>query len=283
MEESIVISNPEKLERMKESIKKDGVEKFYAISDFDKTLTKAFVSGKIIPSLISILRDENYLTPDYAEKAHALYNKYHSIEIDPKIGKEEKKTKMREWWMVHYRLLADSGLNKKDLEKVVNSEKIKLREGFEEFADFLDKNNIPLIIVSSAGLGSDAIRMYLERNGKLYKNIYIISNSFEWDTNGNLVAVKEPIIHNANKNGETIKSSPVFSQIKDRKNILLLGDSLDDINMTEGLNFKNLIKISFLNENVEKCLEDYKLNYDIIALNDSPMFFVNKLLKEIIR
>lgn len=282
MKENIVISNPDKLEKLKKSISEAGAENLFVLSDFDKTLTKAFAGGRIIPSLISILRDENYLTPDYAQKAHALYDKYHPIEIDPKIGKKEKKDELKEWWMTHFRLLADSGLNKKDLEKVVNSGKIKLREGFGKFADFLNKNSIPLIIISSAGLGSDAISMYLAKNGKLLKNIEIVSNSFEWDKNDNLIRVKEPIIHNANKNGEMIKSLPVFEAIKNRKNILLLADSLDDIDMAKGLDFDNLIKIAFLNEKIEESLENYKINYDIVALNDAAMFFVNNLLKELI-
>jgi len=178
MIENIVISNPEELEKLKKSISEAGVEKLHVLSDFDRTLTTAFVNGKSIPSLISILRDGNYLTPDYAEKANALYAKYHPIEIDPKIPLEEKKRAMEEWWTTHFDLLIKSGLNKKDLEKVVESEKVRFRDGFEEFADFLWRHKIPLVIMSSSGLGGDAISMYLEGTGKLYDNVYIISNSF---------------------------------------------------------------------------------------------------------
>jgi 5'-nucleotidase len=283
MEENITISNPEKLKKTKKLISQGGAEKFFVLSDFDRTLTTAFQNGKNIPSLLSILRDGNYLTPDYAEKAHSLYNKYHPIEIDLKIDKEEKKNKMHEWWSTHFDLLLKSGLNKKDLEKVVNSGKAKFRNGFSEFAYFLNKNDIPLLIISSSGLGGDATVMYLEKAGKLYKNIYIISNSYEWDESGKAIAIKQPIIHVMNKDGSIIKSLPIFNSIKNRKNILLLGDSLDDIDMLNGLDYENLIKISFLNENIESSLDKYKLYYDIIALNDSSMFFVNDLLKELIK
>jgi hypothetical protein len=63
----------------------------HVVSDFDRTLTKVFVNGKKIPSLISVIRDGNYLSSDYAEKAHALFNKYHLIETDTKIPLGEKK------------------------------------------------------------------------------------------------------------------------------------------------------------------------------------------------
>jgi 5'-nucleotidase len=283
MKENIVISDSEKLEKIKKSIRKGEAEDFFVLSDFDRTLTKAFVDGENNPSFISILRDGNFLTADYAQKAHALYNKYRPIEIDPNMKKEEKEKAMQEWWNTHFDLLIKSGLNKNDLEKVVDSGKVKFREGFGEFSDFLNKRNTPLIIISSSGVGGEVIFMYLEKAGKLYDNTHILSNSYEWDKNGKAITVKKPIIHAMNKNGELIKSSPFFKMIKKSKNILLLGDSLDDIDMVKGLDFKNLIKISFLNENIEECLDKYKASYDIIALNDSPMFFVNNLLKEMIK
>jgi 5'-nucleotidase len=81
-----------------------------------------------------------------------------------------------------------------------------------------------------------------------------------------------------------IKDYPaVFEIVKNRKNVLLLGDGLGDIGMIMGFNYDNLIKIGFLNEEVEKCLEEYKNNYDIVILNDSDMNFVNELLKDLIK
>src|SRR3989344_8153603 len=94
----IIISNNKKLEEIKKKIFKEGKEKFQVITDFDNTLTKAFINGKSTPSIISILRNENYLTPDYPSKAHALFNKYHPIEISIEINDKEKKKAMKKWW-----------------------------------------------------------------------------------------------------------------------------------------------------------------------------------------
>ena len=282
MTENIVIPNPTKLEKLKKAISEGGAEKLCVLSDFDGTLTKAFVDGKSVPSLISILRDENYLTPDYAPKAKELYAKYHPIEIDPNIPLEKKKKAMREWWMTHFDLLIKSGLNKNDLRKVVESNRIKLRKGCREFLDFLQKYNIPLVIMSSSGLGDEPIAMYLEKEGKLYKNIYIISNSYKWDAAGNAIAVKQPIIHGMNKDETMIKNFPVFRVIEDRKNVLLLGNSLNDVGMVTGFDYDNLIKIGFLNENVKENLNRYKSNYDVLILNDSSMNYINNMLEEII-
>ena len=282
MKENIVISNQEELEKAKKAISESGAEGLHVIADFDKTLTTAFVNGEKIPSIISVLRDGNFLTPDYAKKAHELYNRYHPIEIDPKIPLEQKKRAMYEWWTTHFNLLIKSGLNKKDLKRVVESRKIRFRDGFAEFIDFLKAHNIPLVIMSSGGLGGDAISMYLSKEGKLYDNVYIISNSYEWDENGNAIAVKKPIIHVMNKDETAIQDFPVFDEIKDRKNVLLLGDSLGDVGMVQGFNYDNLIKIGFLDENVDENLEHYKHNYDVVILNDYSMDYVNRLLREMI-
>ena len=283
MAENIAISNPEKLEKLKRSISQAGPEKIHILADFDRTLTTAFVGGKSTPSIISILRDGNYLTLDYAAKAHALYDRYHSIETNLKISLEEKKKAMREWWTTHFDLLIKSRLNKKDLEKVIESDQVRLREGAVEFIDFLNANKIPLVIMSSSGLGGDIIEMFLKKKDKLYDNVHVVSNSYEWDENGDAIGVKEPIIHGMNKDETAIQNFPVFDAIKDRRNVVLLGDSLGDVGMIEGFNCANLIKIGFLNENVEENLEQYKKNYDVLILNDSDMGYVNELLREIIK
>lgn len=282
LKKSVVISNPEKLEKTKKSILETGAGNFFVLTDFDRTLTTAFVNGKSVPSLVSILRDSNYLTPDYAAKARLLWDKYHPFEINPKITLEEKEKTMEEWWMNHFELLIKSGLNKKDLKMVVESERVKHREGFSEFNELLIKYKIPLIIISASGLGGDNILMYLEKSHVPMTVIHIISNTYEWDENGNAVAIKRPIIHNMNKNGNLLKALPIFGEIKNRKNILLLGDSLDDIKMAENLDYDNLIKVGFLNEKVEENLELYKQSFDVIILNDSSLEYVNDLLKEVI-
>lgn len=281
--QDIIISNPEELEKTKKLISKDGAKNLHVITDFDRTLTKAFVNGKYVPSLISVLRDGNYLTADYSEKAHALRDKYYPIEINPDISLKEKKKAMHDWWTTHFELLIKSGLNKRDLEKVVKSGKVKFRQGTLEFLDFLHANDIPTIILSSSGLGKDSISMYLENVGRLYDNIYIISNSFKWDKSGRVVSIKEPIIHSMNKDETSIKDFPFYRKIRNRKNVLLLGDTLEDVGMIKGFKYDKLIKVGFLNEDVEKNLEKYKTVYDIVILNDGSMDYINKLMREIIK
>lgn len=279
---NIIISNPKKLEKIRNNFIKDGVKKLHILSDFDRTLTTASVKGKLASSLITSLSDK-YLSKTYRKKYRQLYNQYFPIEINQNIKLEEKKKAMAEWWNKIFDLLIKEGLNKRDLEKFIISQNIKLRDGFDKFISLLKKQNIPLIILSSTGLGKEAISMYLKKENGLSKNIHIISNNFKWDKKGYAIAVKKPIIHAANKDETILKNFSVFPLIKKRKNVILLGDNIEDTSMIKGFAYNNLIRIGFLNDRQKKDIKIYKLYYDIIILNDGGLEYINELLKEIIK
>ena len=275
-----IILNKEYFEKKLVEIKNDGIEKFFVLSDFDGTLTKMFYRGKKKPSLISILRTENLLSPDYSKKAEELYEKYHPIEADPNVPLEEKARMMERWWREHYSLLIESGLERKHIKKAISSRALELRSGARIFFKTLKRLKIPLIILSSSGLGYDAISMFLRKEKLLFNNIFIISNRFVWQGN-KVIGIKKPIIHSLNKNYATIKNFPeVFEKVKGRKNALLLGNDVNDARMSEGLNGK-IVKIGFLNEDVEENLGNYKEHYDALILKDGSMTFVNRVLRKL--
>lgn len=277
---NIIIPRPKELEKIQNNFIKDGARKLHILSDFDRTLTTAFVNGKMVSSLMTSLSDK-YLTPAYRQKYRDLYNQYFPIEIDHKIKLANKKKIMAEWWQKIFALLIKERLNKKDLKNFITKQDIKLRDGFDEFTTILKKQNIPLVVLSSNGLGEEAIEIYLKKVHRFYNNIYIIANNFEWDKNGYAIAVKKPIIHVANKDETILKNFPVFNLVKKRKNVILLGDVVEDTAMIKGFAHDNLIKICFFSDNKKKNLEIYKSHYDVIILNDSGLDYVNQLLKNI--
>ncbi len=280
--EQIVISNPEKLDEKIEKFKKEGISRIHVISDFDRTLTNAFVNGEKISSIISILRDENYLTEDYPRKAKELFEKYNPIEIDPDFPLEEKKKLMKQWWEEHFNLLINSKLNRNDIASLICSKNLIFRKGVKEFLLFLNEKEIPFLIFSANGLGWDSIEMLLEKQNMFYQNIEIISNEFEWDEKGFAVGYKEPIVHVFNKDETTIQNFPIFDKVRGKPNIVLIGDSLGDVKMAEGFDYEEIIKIGFLNSNVENLLGDYEKVYDIVILNDGNFDYINKLFGKVL-
>jgi len=276
----IIIVNREQFEETKKCMQEDGATQFHVLSDFDRTITKGFVEGQRSPTAISQFRNGGYLTADYAPRAFALYDIYHPIEIDPHISRAEKAAKMDEWWNKHFDLLVECGLTKSVIEEVASKKTLQFRDGALAFLDFLHEEKIPLVIMSAAP--GDLIVEYLRQEGRLTDNIDIISNLFLFDESGKVTGVKKPIIHTLNKYEVVVKEFPIFESIKNRKNVLLLGDGLDDVGMIDGFEYDNLIKIGFLNENVEENMEAFKKVYDVIILGDPGIDFVDTLVREII-
>ncbi len=277
----VIIPNKKELENKIKKMSKDGKEKLHVLADFDNTLTKAFVNGKKTPSVVAVLRTANYLSEEYSKEANALAEKYRPIEHDHSIPMVERKKAMFEWWTKHFELLIRSKLNKNNLKRVIDEGNVEFREGTLDLLDFLHKNKIPLVIMSSSGIG-DLIPMFLEKNKRLYDNIHIITNLYEWDSKGNAIRVKPPVMHIFNKDETIVKNFPnVYDKIKERKNVIVLGDSIGDLGMIKGFDFDNLIQIGFLNEDTEKNLNLYKENFDVVITDDGPMDYVNAFLRDL--
>ncbi len=279
---NVIEINKQHNQRLLDAMRRDGLDKLHILSDFDRTLTTAYVNGEKVPSLISVLRDHNYLTPDYPSRAQAEYEKYHAIEIDPSIPESGKREYMREWWSNHFQLLRECGLTRDDIKEAMTSGHVRLREGAIDFFRLLRQNNIPLVIMSSSGIGYDSIQIFLEHHGLMHDNIHIISNILEWNSAGRFVRAQEPIIHGMNKDETMIKKFPVYKKVKERTNVLLLGDSPSDADMVTGFAYTHLFAVGFLNENVGTLLSRYKHRYNAIITNDGPMDYVNHILTEMI-
>ncbi|MDA3837264.1 MAG: hypothetical protein PF542_06610 [Nanoarchaeota archaeon] len=274
---SIHIYKFENVEEIKKKIILGGVSNFHVIADFDGTLTKGFVGGEKSPSIIAELRNGDYLDEDYQKRAHALFDKYHPYEVDDSITVLEKKAKMEEWWKTHFDLLIEKGLCLEDVKKVSHSGRVKLREGIEEFLGFLRDNNIPLIIMSASGIG-DVIPMYLKEKGLMSKNVHVISNFYEWDEEGLAIGVKEPVVHSGNKDETTLESLPICEDLKIRKNVLLLGNGINDLDMIKGFDYDNLLSVGFLDEKREDRLEVFKAGYNVVVTDNGSLDFVNDFL-----
>ncbi len=276
---NILIKDKKTFEQKLNNIKSGGRDNLHVICDFDKTLTKAIVKGQRTHTSIAQIREGGYLSEDYVKKSFALYDKYHPFEVNNKLSDEEKDKKMMQWWSSHLKLLVEEGMNRGVVEDIIKKKRILLRKGAEDFFKELYKKNIPLLIFS-AGVG-DIIKGYLESEGLLYNNMHIISNFFNYDKKGIVRGYKSKIIHSFNKDEFAIKGIKYFDMIKERKNTILIGDSLGDIDMAKGLDHEVILKIGFLNKDIKKNKNIYERNYDALILNDGPMDFVVSMIKDI--
>ena len=276
-----IISQPEELEKLKSRMRGGGSASFLVLADFNKTFTKAFIEGKKVSTSFASIRDNNYLGDEYTKRAKEYFAKYHPIEIDPAVSRGEKNAKLMEWWKIHFELMMEYGITKEVFSEIVNKGYVQLREGVNEFLETMNRFHIPVIIVSS-GIGN-FIPELLEKENLLFDNVYLYSNMFKFDDCGKAIAISEEIIHTADKRIMEIDKLEYYDLIKDRADILLLGDDLTDLKMLDGFDYENLIKIGFLNENIDSNLEIYKKNFDVVLTGDQDFNYVNKLIEEIIK
>ncbi len=278
--DEIIIPNKELFERKLTSLKNSGVNNLHVIADFDRTLTKAFVKNEKVKSSYAFIREGHYLTEDYSQKAFALFDKYYPYEVSATLSLEEKKNKMQEWWEKHLKLLINSGMNFGVVEDIISKDKIEGRTGLNEFLNILNSNEIPLLIFSD-GLGDFTVE-FLRKEKLLFNNIHVIANFFNFDENGLAKGYKDDfIIHVFNKNEYVLKGHPYSKKIKEKNNVILLGDSLGDINMADGIDHNIVLKIGFLNDKVEELQEEYYKHYDLIILNDGSLTKVIEIINNL--
>lgn len=286
--ESVVVGDPESLEKKKAAIRNAGPSKLQVIADFDATLTKYWVNGCRGNSSHGLLKQGN---PKYDIKRQELYEYYHPLEFSPSIPIEEKTKLMEEWWGKTHTLLIEGGLTYDDIKRSVANSVIAFREGVIQLFELLEERDVPVLIFS-AGLADIIEEVFRQKPHRPFKNVKIVSNRMVFDDNGNLVAFKGKTIHVLNKNEHALDmAAPVHdflgdidvpsednASVKKRTNVLLLGDHIGDLGMSDGLNYENRIAVGFLNDNIDKSLESYRKAFDVVYLNDAPMWGVVELV-----
>lgn len=253
----------------------------YILADFDATLTKAYSSGQKRPSLISVLRDHAYLGEDYAQQAKSLYAKYAPIERDSSLPFEQRKAAMEERRGTHFDLLIEKGLSIAHLQRVIDEWQIQMRDWYEEFFWYLHEQQIPMIIISASGLGVTMIQMMLEQSWVDMTHIHIISNQLQFDQEGVLVDKVKPYIHGMNKDETQIKAFGFDKHIKWRDDIILMGDSLNDLLMATWADYSSLTSFWFLNDPDadEARIQEYEETYDTVVRGDGDLYGVIEYLK----
>lgn len=246
-------------------------DKLYVVADFDKTITKSDSQASW-----GILSKTNYLPKQYTIDRQNLYNTYRPIEIDNSIDEKIKYTKMQEWYKKHVDMLVSYKLPEEVVEKAINNEDImKFRDGAKEFLDFLNKNNIPLIIIS-AGIGN-FIKLFLKKYNCYYSNINIVANTIKFE-NGIATGIEgNIIIHSLNKNEIAITQN-IKNTIQKKEQILLLGDQIEDLKMISEEKRDKTIRVGFLNQTSQEAVEEYKKYFDIVCEEDTSYTELQELL-----
>ncbi|XP_053570405.1 cytosolic 5'-nucleotidase 3A isoform X2 [Bombina bombina] len=281
LKKTVHIKNPTKVEEIICGLIKGGASKLQVITDFDMTLSRFSYNGKRCPTCHNIIDNCKYVTDECRAKLLQLKEKYYAIEIDPHLTIKEKYPFMIEWYAKSHALLIEQRLQKAKLAEVIRESDVMLKEGFETFFDKLNEHSIPVFIFS-AGLG-DVLEEVIQQSGVYLPNIKVISNFMDFDENGVLQGFKGELIHVYNKHDGALRNTEYFNHLKDNSNIILLGDSLGDLTMADGVpNVEHILKIGYLNDKVDALLEQYMDSYDIVLVKDETLDVANSIIQKIL-
>ena len=265
-----------------------GTKKLQVVTDFDFTLTKFFMGEKRGASCHRLIEGSGFIPQEYVHQADALFNYYYPIEISSKIPQKEKEEHMQVWATKAGELLAKSGLTKTHI-KLAVAEALRgrtfgLREDVPQFFELLQAKKVPVLLFS-AGIGDIIEETLVQQLGRVPNDVFIVSNHMIFKGES-ISGWTEPVFHVFNKKASAVKhSSPFFKSfdIDHRQHVLLLGDSLGDITMSDGLKFNpdSIIRVGFLNDKVDR-LPQYLSAYDVVILGDPGFSYVNAIIESIV-
>ncbi|CAN9508581.1 unnamed protein product [Ophioblennius macclurei] len=278
---SVLMRERSRVEEMIHAMQRAGAGSLQVISDFDMTLTRFAHNGQRVPTTHNILDNRLLISEDCAKQMRELLNTYYPVEIDASRSPEEKLPHMVEWWTKVHRLLIEQKIRKDMLAQVVKESSVMLRDGYKDFFDDLAEQHVPLLIFS-AGVG-DILEEVIQQNRVFHPNVHVISNYMDFDHAGVLRAFKGQLIHTFNKREGALRRAASLRELQGRPNVLLLGDSLGDLTMADGVSEpENVLTVGFLNDQVEQRKESYVNSFDVVLVKDETMDVPNAILRHII-
>jgi len=282
--ETIKCRNTDKVESLLAAIAEGTENSLQVITDFDFTLSKQHNNGQPCQSSYGVFDHSPLLPLEFRNNNIALFEKYHPIEICHEMSIAEKIPHMIQWYdESHKALISQGGITQAMFQHMIKDSNVQLRDNATELLQILNKANVPVLIFS-AGIG-DILQGVIDSQNSLFPNIKIVSNWMEFDNSGILTGFKMPIIHTFNKNESVLGTErSYFEDLSHRPNAILLGDSIGDVQMSNGMpNQNGVLKIGFLNMNIEQRLESFLEAFDIVILDDQSMDFVNLLLSFVLQ
>ncbi|CEP14137.1 hypothetical protein [Parasitella parasitica] len=268
-----------------QKIIQDGRSNLHFISDFDMTMSRHWVRNKETDALErnssshGIPARSDIMPPEYKKETTCIYNTYYPIEIDRTMTHDEKVPYMMDWWNKAHASLIKHRLSKHDLAEMAAQVKLEMRSGIKDVLDRCKESQVPFLVFS-AGIGN-IIEEILKQANLFHENMHIVSNMMVFDEKNICVGFKEPLIHVFNKSEFQLETSPYHRMIEERTNVILMGDSLGDLQMSQGVQHALCFNIGFLNHDIKELEAAYTEAFDLVIEGDANMTPVIEILKSI--
>lgn len=258
-----------------EKIKQLKICNLHFVADFDMTITKYWDDGLQKRSMSSHGALENWsgLSQEVKTNLRQLYLKYYPVEVSTTITDAEKRKAMEAWWDGAHVSIVESRITKKDIRQIVKEARFIFRPFLPELIESLRNLGVPLLVFS-AGLG-DIIEEVFRVEGIC--DVEIVSNKMKF-SNDVCIGFEDPLIHVLNKNEAAIHGAHA-DKIVSRSSVVLLGDSIGDLKMADGMQHDFKLSVGLLNHDIEDRKEKYLEAFDIVLTDDTSLEFFTRLLE----
>ena len=151
------------------------------------------------------------------------------------------------WWDTAHALVVKHGMPRRNMiPRLVRDARMVPRPGVLELLAELEELNVPVLIVS-AGV-SDIIEEFLRQHGALSENVTVCSNRLNYAADSAPSSVSpDPPITSFTKAYAYSSSSAFFRQHAARKSLIVLGDSVTDVDASINVPHDVSLSVGFLN------------------------------------
>lgn len=258
-----------------------GLDSLQIIMDFDRTIT-TYWGPKGGRGASSHGVAESLRSAAIKEKANALNEYFYPIEVSPTLTREEKVPYMIQWYRGINHLLVESKFRKAEIAPSVAASNVGLRPGAADLFRLAGAAAVPLLIFS-AGVGDILAEVIRQQFGALPTHSAIVSNWMRFDGGGTLADWTEPLIHMFNKDDSHLRASPLLPELARRRHVLLVGDSLGDATMADGMPHDVVVRVGLLNDNIDANLAKYTEAFDLVLTGDASLDYLVDFLRSVPR
>ncbi|KAJ9077652.1 hypothetical protein DSO57_1014674 [Entomophthora muscae] len=271
----VAIRDPVGVMRKLQVIVRGGRHSVSVIADFNMTLTKYWVGGKQNCDTFNVLEEVGVVSPRLISTQSKLRKEYYRIESNQDLTQPEKECLLTSIIQRNNNLYIEESFTRDSLADALSNYPIVYRKGVHELVALTGFYQIPMLVFT-AGLG-DVVVELMKAHNLLHPHISFISNFMDFDPlpPHHICGFLPPLVHTLNK-GKVVLQSPPFT--KPRKNTILIGDSLGDIQMGAFLDHQTTLTIGLLNHSVEENLAQYSSEFDVVLTNDASLDWLNRLI-----
>jgi len=184
-----------------------------------------------------------------------------------------------EWWDRAHSFMIKHGMPPRQLiPRLVREAKMTPRPGALELLKRLETLGVPVLIVS-AGV-SDVIEEFLRQHGALSENVTICSNRLNYAADSAPKSVSpDPPITSFTKQYAYQSASTFFSAHADRRALIVLGDSVTDIDAAEHVPYHTSLSVGFVNSRPDQAAHAQAFDA-VVQGSDGSLWPVMEILEE---